>query len=64
MRIAEVEKLKQLIVSEKESAEKDLDAFIKEKWNKAEENRKVMADLINQYEGEQYFSPEKPARIA
>jgi len=36
-----------LIVSEKESAEKDLDCFIKEKWNKAEENTKVMADLIN-----------------
>jgi len=36
-----------LIVSEKKSAEKDLDGFIKEKWNKAEENRKVMADLIN-----------------
>ena len=47
MRIAEVEKLKELIVSEKESAEKDLDGFIKKKWNKAEENRKVMADLIN-----------------
>jgi len=47
VRIAEVEKLKKLIVSEKESAEKDLDAFIKEKWNKAEENRKVMADLIS-----------------
>jgi len=36
-----------LIVSEKESAESDLDAFIKAKWNKAEENRKVIADLIN-----------------
>ena len=47
MRIAEVEKLKQLIVSEKESAEKDLDDFIKDKWNKAEENRKVMIGLIN-----------------
>jgi len=47
VRIAEVEKLKELIVSEKESAENDLDGFIKEKWNKAEENRKVMADLIN-----------------
>ena len=47
MRIAEVEKLKKLIVSEKESAEKDLDDFIKEKWNKAEENRKVMINLIN-----------------
>ena len=46
-RIAEVAKLKKLLVSEKESAEKDLDAFIKEKWNKAEENRKVMRDLIN-----------------
>jgi len=47
MRIAEVEKLKELIVSEKESAEKDLDNFVKEKWNKAEENRKVMTNLIN-----------------
>ena len=47
MRIAEIEKLKELIVSEKESAENDLDAFIKEKWNKAEENRKIMSDLIN-----------------
>jgi len=36
-----------LIDSEKESAENDLDCFIKEKWNKAEENRKVMADLLN-----------------
>jgi len=47
VRIAEVEKLKELIVSEKKSAEKDLDGFIKEKWNKAEENRKVMEDLID-----------------
>jgi len=47
MRIAEVEKLKELIVSEKESAEKDLDNFVKEKWNKAEENRKVMTNVIN-----------------
>jgi len=36
MRIAEVEELKELIISEKESAEKDLNDFIKEKWNKAE----------------------------
>jgi len=36
-----------LIFSEKESAEKDLDSFIKEKWDKAEENRKAMEDLIN-----------------
>jgi len=35
-----------LIVSDKESAEKDLDNFIKDKWNKAEENRKVMLNLI------------------
>jgi len=33
-----------LIVSEKESAEKDLDDFIKEK---AEENRKILADLMD-----------------
>jgi len=46
-RIAEVDKLKELIVSEKESAENDLDVFIKEKWNKAEENKKLMSDLIN-----------------
>jgi len=39
-----------LITSEKESAEKDLEDFIKEKWNKAEENKKVMEDLINLYE--------------
>ena len=52
MRIAEIEKLKQLIVSEKESAEKDLDDFVKEKWNEAENNRKIMADLIKQHEGE------------
>jgi len=37
-----------LIVSEKESVEKDLDEFIKEKWNKAEENRKVMINQCNQ----------------
>jgi len=36
-----------LIVSDKESAEKDLDDFIKEKWNKAGENRNVMLNLIN-----------------
>jgi len=36
-----------LIVSEKESAEKDLDNFIKEKWGKAEENRNVMEDLMD-----------------
>jgi len=36
-----------LIVSEKESAEDDLDDFIKEKWNKAEENRKIMEDLMD-----------------
>ena len=47
IRIGEIEKLKKLIVSEKESAEKDLDDFIKEKWSKAEENRKLMIDLIN-----------------
>jgi len=46
-RIAEIEKLKTLIVSEKGSAEKDLNDFIKEKWSKAEENRGVMADLMN-----------------
>ena len=64
MRIAEVEKLKQLIVSEKESAEKDLDTFIKEKWNKAEENRNTMMIIINQYETEQQFSSDEPNRIA
>jgi len=36
-----------LIVSDKDNAEKDLDDFIKEKWNKAEENRNVMLNLIN-----------------
>jgi hypothetical protein len=47
MRIAQVEKLKELIVSEKESAVSDLDTFIKEKWSKAEKNRKVMEDLMD-----------------
>jgi len=47
VRIAEIEKLKELILSEKKSAEKDLDGFIKEKWNKAEENRKVIENLID-----------------
>ena len=47
MRIAEVEKLKKLIISEKESSENDLDDFIKEKWSKADENRKVMEDLMD-----------------
>ena len=64
MRIAEIEKLKQLIVSQKESAEKDLDNFIKEKWNKAEENRKIMEDLMDQYETEQQFSFDEPNRLA
>jgi len=53
-----------LIVSEKESAEKDLDDFIKEKWNKAEENRKVMANLIKKKEGKYCFSPYEPNGIA
>ena len=52
-----------MIVSEKESAEKDLDNFIKEKWNKAEENRKVMEDLMDKYETEQQFSYDEPNRI-
>ena len=63
MRIAEIEKLKQLILSDKQSAVKDLDGFIKEKWNKAEENRKVIADLIDQNEGESYFSSTEPNKI-
>ena len=58
MRIAEVEKLKNLIISEKESAENDLDDFIKEKWNKADENRKVMEDLMDKYEADAFFSSE------
>ena len=64
MRIEELEKLKQLIVSEKDGAEKDLDDFVKEKWNKSEENRKVLVDLIKQHEDEQYFSPDEPNIIA
>jgi len=36
-----------LILSEKESAEKDLDDLINEKLNKAEENRKTMEDLLD-----------------
>ena len=43
----EIEKLKEIIVSDKEGAEKDLDEFIKDKWNKAEDNRKVMLGLMN-----------------
>jgi len=42
-----MEKLKKLIASDKEESEKDLDGFIKDKWNKAGENRKVMSDLMN-----------------
>jgi len=41
MKIAEIEKLKELIVSEKEGAEKELDQFITEKWNKAAENKRI-----------------------
>ena len=63
MRIAEVEKLKQLIVSDKEGAEKDLDEFIKDKCNKAEENKKMISDLINQYEAGYHFSLKEPNRI-
>ena len=43
----EIEKLKELLISDKEGAEKDLDGFIKDKWNKAEENRKNMLDLMS-----------------
>jgi len=38
MRIAEIEKLKELILSEKEGTDTELDNFIKDKWNKAEIN--------------------------
>ena len=58
MRIAEVEKLKKLIISEKESSENDLDDFIKEKWNKADENRLRLEDLMDKYEAEAFFSSE------
>jgi len=64
MRSAEVEKLKELIVSDKESAEKDLDYFIKEKWNKAEENKNVLENLISKYETEECFSSDESNRIA
>jgi len=47
IRIAEIKKLKELIISNKEGDEKDLDGFIKDKWNKAKENRKVMLSLMN-----------------
>ena len=47
IKIAEIEKLKELIVSNKEGAEKDLDKFIKDKWNKAEENRGILLDLMS-----------------
>jgi len=53
-----------LIVSNKEGAEKDLDEFIKDKWNKAEENRKVMSDLMSKYETEYPFSSKEPNSIA
>lgn len=46
MKIAELKKLKNLILSEKESAEKDLDNFIKDKWSKAEDNKKVIENLL------------------
>ena len=52
------------MVSDKEGAEKDLDEFIKDKWNKAEENRKIMSDLMNQYETGYRFSPDEPNKIA
>jgi len=42
MKIAEIEKLKVLILYEKEGAEKKLDKFIKSKWNNVEENQKVL----------------------
>ena len=46
--IAEIEKLKELIISKQEGAEKELDNFIKEKWNKAEENQRKILDIMNQ----------------
>ena len=39
-----------MIVSDKDNAEKDLDDFIKEKWNKAEENKQIMNKLLKNYE--------------
>ena len=42
-----MENLKELIVSDKEGAEKDLDGFIKGKWKKAEENRRILLDLMS-----------------
>jgi len=38
MRIAEIEKLKELILSEKEGAEMELDNFFKDKWVFANKN--------------------------
>ena len=52
------------MVSDKEGAEQDLDGFIKEKWNKAEENRRIMSDLMSQYETGLHFSSDEPNRIA
>ena len=46
MKIAEIEKLKELIVSEKEGAANELDQFITEKWNKAPENKRILLDLM------------------
>jgi len=37
MRIAEIEKLKELILSEKEGAEKELNNFINDKWCQVDE---------------------------
>jgi len=36
-----------LIVSDKEGAENDLDGFIKDKWNKAVENRKAISEKMS-----------------
>lgn len=54
--MTEVEKLKERIVSYKESAEKDLDSFIKEKWSQSEENTKNLEELMDRYEIEHQFS--------
>jgi len=63
MKIAEIEKLKELIVSEKEGAEKELDQFITEKWNKAAENKRILLDLMN-LEAENQYSSDEPMKIA
>ena len=48
-KIAEIEKLKKLILSDKQTAEIDLDSFIKEKYKNAEVFRqRILGTIGNQ----------------